>query len=197
MAENRMNPKVDGFIRKAKRWKEEFERLRDIVLDCGLTEDMKWMHPCYTYQDKNIVLIHGFKEYCALLFHKGALLKDAHGILIQQTENVQAARQIRFTNAQEIVEMEDILKAYIYEAIEVEKAGLEVTLKPHTDYKIPEEFQSKLDDIPALKVAFEALTPGRQRAYLLYFSAPKQSKTRQSRVEKYMQHILDGKGLND
>ena len=153
--------------------------------------------PCYTFEKKNIVLIHGFKEYCALLFHKGALLKDAHGILIQQTENVQAARQIRFTNVQEIVEMETILKAYIYEAIEVEKAGLEVNFKKNTEFIIPEEFQNKFDEIPALKTAFEALTPGRQRAYILYFSEPKQSKTRESRVEKYMQQILNGKGLND
>ena len=155
------------------------------------------MHPCYTFENKNIVLIHGFKEYCALLFHKGALLKDAHGILIQQTENVQAARQIRFTNVQEIVEMETILKAYIYEAIEVEKAGLEVKIKKNTEFIIPEEFQKKLDEIPSLKTAFDALTPGRQRAYILYFSAPKQSKTRESRVEKCMQQILNGKGLND
>lgn len=168
-----------------------------IVLDCGLTEEFKWMHPCYTFEKKNIVLIHGFKEYCALLFHKGALLQDPHGILIQQTEKVQAARQIRFTNVQEIVEMETILKAYIYEAIEVEKAGLEVNFKKTTEFIIPEEFQNKLDEIPALKTAFEALTPGRQRAYILYFSEPKQSKTRESRVEKCMQRILNGKGLND
>ncbi|MBP1991640.1 YdeI/OmpD-associated family protein [Paenibacillus eucommiae] len=197
MTMSRMNPKVDGFLRKAKKWKDEYEKLRNIVLDCELTEEFKWMHPCYTFQNKNIVLIHGFKEYCALLFHKGALLKDAHGILIQQTENVQAARQIRFTNVREIVEMEPILKAYINEAIEVEKAGLEVSFKEHTAYSIPEEFQNKLNEIPALKTAFEALTPGRQRAYILYFSAPKQSKTRESRVEKCMQQILNGKGLND
>jgi uncharacterized protein YdeI (YjbR/CyaY-like superfamily) len=193
----RMNPKVDGFIRKAKKWKEEFEELRNIVLDCELTEEIKWMHPCYTFQNNNIVLIHGFKEYCALLFHKGVLLKDDHGILIQQTENVQAARQIRFTNLQEIVEMEPILKAYIYEAIEVEQAGLEVNFKKNTEFTIPEEFQNKFDENPALKTAFEALTPGRQKAYLLYFSQPKQSKTRESRVEKCMQPILNGKGLND
>ncbi|MGM0923984.1 MAG: YdeI/OmpD-associated family protein [Bacillota bacterium] len=197
MTNSRKNRKVDGFLRKAKKWKEEFETLRNIVLDCELTEDIKWMHPCYMFENKNIVLIHGFKEYCALLFHKGALLQDPHGILIQQTENVQAARQIRFTNVQEIVEMETILKAYIYEAIEVEKAGLEVNLKTNTDFIIPEELQNKFDEIPALKTAFEALTPGRQRAYILYFSQAKQSKTRQSRVEKYMQQILNGKGLND
>ncbi|MMZ60675.1 hypothetical protein D1872_227830 [compost metagenome] len=192
-----MNPKVDEFLSKAKKWKEEYEKLRNIVLDCELTEEFKWMHPCYTFEKKNIVLIHGFKEYCALLFHKGALLQDAHGILIQQTENVQAARQIRFTNVQEIVEMETILKAYIYEAIEIEKAGLEVNFKKNTEFLIPEELQNKFDGIPALKTAFEALTQGRQRAYILYFSQPKQSKTRESRVEKCMQKILDGKGLND
>ncbi|WP_391116515.1 YdeI/OmpD-associated family protein [Psychrobacillus sp. L3] len=197
MANSKTNPKVDEFLSKAKKWKEEYEQLRNIVLDCELTEEFKWMHPCYTFEKKNIVLIHGFKEYCAILFNKGVLLKDAHGILIQQTENVQAARQIRFTNVQEIVEMEDILKAYIYEAIEVEKAGLEVNFKKNTEYKIPVELQNKFDDIPELKTAFEALTPGRQRAYILHFSQPKQSKTRESRVEKYMQQILDGKGLND
>jgi uncharacterized protein YdeI (YjbR/CyaY-like superfamily) len=192
-----MNPKVDEFLSKAKKWKEEYEKLRNIVLDCELTEEFKWMHPCYTFEKKNIVLIHGFKEYCALLFFKGALLQDAHGILIQQTENVQAARQIRFTSVQEIVEMEAILKAYIYEAIEVEKAGLEVNFKKNTEFIIPEELQNKFDEIPALKTAFEALTPGRQRAYILYFSEPKQSKTRESRVEKCIKQILNGKGLND
>ncbi|MDQ0859351.1 YdeI family protein [Bacillus sp. V2I10] len=197
MTNSRKNRKVDGFLRKTKKWKEEFETLRNIVLDCELTEDIKWMHPCYMFENKNIVLIHGFKEYCALLFHKGALLQDPHGILIQQTENVQAARQIRFTNVQEIIEMETILKAYIYEAIEVEKAGLEVNFKKNTEFIIPEELQNKFGEIPALKTAFEALTPGRQRAYILYFSQPKQSKTRESRVEKCMQKILNGKGLND
>jgi uncharacterized protein YdeI (YjbR/CyaY-like superfamily) len=197
MTNSKTNPKVDEFLSKAKKWKEEYEKLRDIVLECELTEEFKWMHPCYTLEKKNIVLIHGFKEYCALLFHKGALLKDAHGILIQQTENVQAARQIRFTNVQEIVNMESILKDYIYEAIEVEKSGLEVNFKKTTEYIIPEELQNKFDETPALKTAFEELTPGRQRAYLLYFSQPKQSKTRESRVEKYMQQILNGKGLND
>lgn len=197
MTNSRMNPKVDGFLSKAKNWKAEYEKLRNIVLDCELTEEFKWMHPCYTFEKKNIVLIHGFKEYCALLFHKGALLKDTHGILIQQTENVQGARQIRFTNLQEVVEMETILKAYIYEAIEVEKAGLEVNYKKNTEFLIPEELQNKFDEILTLKTAFEALTPGRQRAYLLYFSEPKQSKTRESRVEKCMQQILNGKGLND
>jgi uncharacterized protein YdeI (YjbR/CyaY-like superfamily) len=194
---NRTNPKVDFYFSKAKKWQEELEQLRMIVLDCGLTEELKWGVPCYTLQKGNIVLIHVFKEYCALLFFKGALLKDANGILIQQTENVQAARQIRFTNVRGIVKMKPILKAYIYEAIEVEKAGLKVNLKKTTELIFPEEFQNKLDKIPALKTAFEALTPGRQRAYVLYFSAPKQSKTRQSRVEKCMQQILNGKGLNE
>jgi uncharacterized protein YdeI (YjbR/CyaY-like superfamily) len=194
---NRMNPKVDGYLRKAKKWQEEMEKLRKIILDCGLTEELKWGHPCYTFQKSNIVLIHGFKEYCALLFFKGALLKDANGILVQQTKNVQAGRQIRFINVREIVEMEAILKAYIHEAIEVEKAGLKVNFKRTTEFIIPEEFQKKLDEIPALKAAFNALTPGRQRGYILYFSAPKQSKTRESRVEKCMQQILNGKGLND
>ncbi|MGQ7278233.1 YdeI/OmpD-associated family protein [Brevibacillus thermoruber] len=197
MTIRRMNPKVDEFISKAKKWREEYEKLRSIVLDCELTEEFKWMHPCYTFEKKNIVLIHGFKEYCALLFHKGALLQDPHGILIQQTENVQAARQIRFTNVQEIVELEPILKTYIFEAIEVEKAGLKVNVKQNAELIIPEELQKKFDELPALKAAFEALTPGRQRAYILYFSKPKQSKTRESRIEKYMQQILNGKGLND
>ena len=191
------NPKVDIFFIKAKKLQKELAKLRMIILDCGLTEELKWGQPCYTFQKSNIVLIHGFKEYCALLFFKGALLKDANGILIQQTENVQAARQIRFTNVREIVEMEPILKAYIYEAIEVEKAGLKVNFKKTSEFKIPEEFQKKLDETPALKKAFAALTPGRQRGYLFYFSQPKQSKTRESRVEKCMQQILNGKGLND
>ncbi len=192
-----MNPKVDAFISRANKWQEEFEALRTIVLDCQLTEELKWGVPCYTLEKRNIVLIHGFKEYCAILFVKGALLKDAMGILIQQTENVQSARQIRFTSVDEIIEMEPILKAYINEAIEVEKSDLKVEFKKTTEYILPEEFQNKLAEIPALKTAFDALTPGRQRAYILYFSAPKQSKTRESRVEKCMQQILNGKGLND
>ncbi|MFW9884324.1 MAG: YdeI family protein [Candidatus Thorarchaeota archaeon] len=194
---NRMNPKVDAYLSKAKEWQEEFEKLRMIILDCGLTEELKWGKPCYTFQKSNIVIIQGFKEYCALLFFKGALLKDANGILIKPGENTQAGRQIRFTNSQQVDEIEPILKDYIHEAIEVEKAGLKVDFKPTTEFKIPGEFQSKLDEIPALKTAFDALTPGRQRAYILYFSQPKQSKTRNSRVEKYMQQILNGKGLND
>ncbi|MBT2258455.1 YdeI/OmpD-associated family protein [Priestia megaterium] len=197
MTNSNMNPKVDEFLSKAKKWKEEYETLRKIVLDCELTEDFKWMNPCYTFEKKNIVLIHGFKEYCALLFPKGALLQDSHGILIQQTENVQGARQIRFTNVQEIVEKEAILKAYIYKAIEVEKAGLKVKAKKPEELIIPEELQHKFDEIPALKAAFTTLTPGRQRAYILYFSAAKQSKTRESRVEKCIPNILNGKGLND
>lgn len=194
---NRMNPKVDAYLSKAKKWQEELKKLRMIILDCQLTEELKWGKPCYTFQKSNIVLIQVFKEYCALLFFKGALLNDANGILIKPGENTQAGRQIRFTNVREIVEMETSLKAYIYEAIEVEKAGLKVHFKNTTEFIIPEEFRNKLDEIPALKTAFDALTPGRQRAYILYFSAPKQSKTRESRVEKWMQQILNGKGLND
>lgn len=197
MTQGERNSKIDPYFRKLKKWKEEFELLREIVLDCGLTEDFKWMHPCYTYDNKNIVLIHGFKDYCALLFHKGALIKDPHGILIQQTENVQAARQIRFTHVQDIEEMELILKAYIHEAIEVEKAGLQINYKKNTEYVIPEELENKFAQMPDLKTAFEALTPGRQRAYILHFSTPKQSKTRESRIEKNIPHILSGKGLND
>ncbi len=194
---NRMNPKVDHFFSKAKKWREELEKLRMIILDCLLTEELKWGVPCYTLEKSNIVLLHAFKEYCAILFFKGALLKDANGILIQQTDNVQASRQIRFTDVQEIVEMESVVKAYIHEAIEVEKAGLKVNFKKTTEFSIPEEFQKKLDELPALKTAFAALTPGRQRAYILHFSAPKQSKTRESRVEKCIQQILIGKGLDD
>ncbi|MED4280304.1 YdeI family protein [Priestia megaterium] len=197
MTNSKMNPKVDEFLTKAKKWKEEYEALRKIVLDCELTEDFKWMNPCYTFEKKNVVLMHGFKEYCALLFPKGSLLQDSHGILIQQTENVQGARQIRFTNVQEIVEKEAILKAYIYEAIEVEKAGLKVKAKKPEELIIPEELQHKFDEIPALKMAFTTLTPGRQRAYILYFSGAKQSKTRESRIEKCIPNILTGKGLND
>ena len=194
---NRMNPKVDWYFNKAKKWQAVLRKLRTIILNCGLTEEIKWGVPSYTFQENNIVLIHVFKEYCAILFVKGALLKDPNGILITQTKNTQAARQIRFTNVREIVKMKPILKAYIYEAIEVEKAGLKVNFKKTKEFIIPEEFQNKLDGIPALKPAFDALTPGRQRAYILYFSAPKQSKTRESRIEKCMQQILNGKGLDD
>lgn len=192
-----MNPKVDQFLRKAEKWQDEMERLRMINLDCGLTEEFKWGVPCYTFENRNVVLIHGFKEYCALLFFKGALLNDAEGILIQQTENVQAARQIRFNSLREINKLEPILKAYIYEAIEVERVGLKVNFKKTSEFPIPEELQNKLDAMPALKTAFKALTPGRQRAYILHFSAPKQSKTRVSRIEKCIPKILNGKGLND
>src|SRR5260221_477862 len=192
---NSMNPKVDWFFSKAGKWQKEFEQLRTIVLGCDLIEELKWGQPCYTFEKSNIVLIHGFKEYCALLFFKGALLKDAKGILVQQTENVQAARQIRFTNVREIVKIKTTLKKYIYEAIEVEEAGLKVNLKKTIAFAVPEEFQNKLDKSPALKAAFEALTPGRQRGYLLHFSAAKQSKTREARVEKYIKQILKGKGL--
>jgi uncharacterized protein YdeI (YjbR/CyaY-like superfamily) len=191
-----MNPKVDGYLRKAKKWQEEMEKLRMIILDCGLTEELKWGKPSYTFQKSNIVIIQGFKEFCALLFCKGALLNDANGILKKPGENTQAARRIPFTNVREIVEMEPILKAYIHGAIEVEKAGLKVDFKKNPE-PIPEELQNKLAEIPGLKAAFDALTPGRQRAYILYFSAPKQSKTRESRVEKCMQQILNGQGLND
>jgi uncharacterized protein YdeI (YjbR/CyaY-like superfamily) len=201
-----MNPKVDFYFTKASKWQQELQKLRMIMLDCGLTEELKWGVPCYTLQTRsvagrpaqkaNIVLIHVFKEYCALLFFKGALLNDPSGILVQQTENVQAARQVRFTNVREIIKLEPVLKAYVYEAIEVEKAGLKVTFKKDTA-SIPEEFENKLKESPALKTAFYTLTPGRQRAYILYFSAAKQSKTRQSRVEKCTPQILDGKGLDD
>jgi len=191
------NPKVDWFFDKATQWQKEYEKLRMIILECGLTEELKWGCPCYQFENRNIVLIHGFKEYCALLFFKGALLADPDSILIQQTENVQSARQIRFTSAKQIVKMERILKAYVYEAIEVERAGLQVKLKKTKDFKIPEEFQSKLNKMPALQTAFDKLTPGRQRAYIFYFSQAKQSKTRATRVEKYLKQILNGKGLDD
>src|SRR5436190_23576880 len=191
---NKMNTEVDGYLRKAKKWRKEMEKLRRISLDCGLTEELKWGKPCYTFHKSNIVIIQGFKEFCALLFCKGALLNDPNGIL--KKFGWQAARRIPFTNVREIVEMEPILKAYIHEAIEAEKAGLRVTLKKNPE-PIPEELQNKLDEIPALKAAFEALTPGRQRGYILYFSAPKQSKTRAARVEKCRQQILKGKGFND
>lgn len=192
-----MNPKVDFYFNKAQSWQEEISQLRTIVLACGLNEELKWGCPCYSFQKNNIVLIHVFKEYCALLFFKGALLNNANGMLIQQTKNVQAARQIRFTNVKEIINTKSILKAYIYEAIEVEKAGLKVALKKTTEYTVPEEFQQKLNKDRALKTAFYVLTPGRQRAYLLHFAAPKQSKTRESRIAKSIPQIISGKGLND
>ncbi|MDQ6472315.1 YdeI/OmpD-associated family protein [Flavobacterium sp. LHD-80] len=192
-----MNPKVDFFFDKATKWQDELEAMRTIALECQLTEELKWGNPCYMYQDSNVVLIHAFKEYCAFLFFKGALMKDTDGILIQQSENVQAARHIRFTSLKEIVDLKPILKTYIYQAIEIEKAGLKVNLKKTSDFPVSEEFQKKLNEDPELKKAFEALTPGRQRAYLLHFSQPKQAKTREARVEKHTQNILDGKGLND
>jgi uncharacterized protein YdeI (YjbR/CyaY-like superfamily) len=194
---NEMNPKVDFYFRKSGKWQEEIEKLRTIILDCQLTEELKWGVPCYTFENSNIVLIHEFKDYCALLFFKGALLNDPNGILIQQTENVQSARQIRFRNIREILELEPVLKTYIFEAIEMEKSGLQVNFKKTTEFQIPEELNQKFDEFPALKTAFEALTPGRQRGYILYFSAPKQSKTRESRIEKFIPHIMNGKGLND
>lgn len=192
-----MNPKVDWYFVKNKKWLEEIGTLRTFVLDCGLAEELKWGCPCYTFRKGNIVLIHVFKEYCALLFFKGALLKDTKSILIQQTKNVQAARQIRFTHVGEIVKMKKILKAYIYEAIEVEKAGLKVPMKNTREFTIVEEFKKRLDEFPDLKKAFYALSPGRQRGYLLYFSSAKQSKTREARVQKSMKQILGGKGLDD
>jgi uncharacterized protein YdeI (YjbR/CyaY-like superfamily) len=191
------NLKIDGYLNRLTQWQKETAHLRRIVLDCQLTEEMKWGKPSYAFQEHNIVLIQGFKDYCALLFFKGVLLKDPKSILIQQTEHVQAARQIRFTNSQEIIKLEPAIRAYIREAIEAEKAGLKVVLKPTSQFIIPEEFQKQLDKQPALKAAFAALTPGRQRGYLLHFAAAKQSKTRQSRIEKYIPAILDGKGLDD
>ena len=192
-----MNPKVDFYFTKAKKWQEEIVQMRLIALDCGLTEELKWGCPCYTFNNDNIVLIHVFKEYCAFLFFKGVLLNDTNGILIQQTENVQSARQVRFTSLQEVIDLKTIVRGYIYEAIEIEKAGLKVELKKAADFVVADEFKYKLDRIPALKAAFEALTPGRQKAYYLFFAAPKQSKTREQRVEKCMPQILNGKGLND
>lgn len=192
-----MNPKVDFFFDKATQWQDEYRKLRTIILDCGLTEELKWGQPCYMHEKTNIVLIHGFKEYCAVLFFKGALLKDPEGILVIQTENVQAARQARFTSVKEIAKLAPTLKACIYEAIEVEKTGLKVKMKKTSEFAMPEEFQSVLTKNPKLKKAFEALTPGRQRGYLLHFAAPKQSKTRESRIEKCTKDILAGKGLND
>ncbi|EAF5656837.1 YdeI/OmpD-associated family protein [Listeria innocua] len=197
MAKTELNPKVDSFLNKPSTWQAEFKALREIAITFELEEEFKWGKPCYALNGSNVFLIHGFKNYCALLFMKGALLRDPDNILVQQTENVQAARQIRFTNLQEILDQKEILKKYIQNAIEVEKAGLEVELKPRAETPIPEELLVKFEELPALKTAFEALTPGRQKAYLLYFAAPKQSKTRVSRIEKYEATILDGLGLND
>jgi uncharacterized protein YdeI (YjbR/CyaY-like superfamily) len=192
-----MNSKVDTYLLKVKKWQDEMEQLRNILLDCELEEEFKWYHPCYTFRGQNIVLIHGFKEYCALLFFKGALLQDEAGILVQQTKSVQSARQLRFTEVKEIIRLKKTIKAYIYEAIEVEKAGLKVTFKKTVEYEVPEEFTKAMKKNPALKKAFNALTPGRQKAYLLHFSEPKQSKTRESRIEKCTKMILKGKGLHD
>ena len=197
MTSSKLNPKVDWFFTKPTKWQEEYGKLRIIALDCGLTEDLKWGCPCYTLGDKNIVLIHGFKDYCAYLFFKGALMKDESGILIQQTPNVQVPRQIRFTNIKEITKLAPTLKAYIKEAIALEKSGVKAILKKVSEYAIPEEFQNKLDENPALKKAFYALTPGRQRGYLYNFSQPKLAKTREERVEKYTKQILMGKGIDD
>ena len=197
MTSNERNPKVDLYLAQAAKWRAEYEKLREIVLDCRLTEEVKWGEPCYTHEARNVVLIHGFKEYCALLFFNGALLNDPKGLLIQQTENVQAARQIRFTSVEQIVALETDVKAYIHNAIEVSKAGLKVDRKETNDFKMPAELQTKLDAVPAVKAAFEALTPGRQRAYILYISGAKQEKTREARVEKCVPRIIDGKGLDD
>jgi uncharacterized protein YdeI (YjbR/CyaY-like superfamily) len=196
MTKNNTNPAVDAYISRARQWQKETEKLRMILLDCGLTEALKWGKPCYQFQKTNLVVIQGFKEYFALLFFKGVLLNDPNGILVKTGENTRVGRQIRFANVREIVKLEPVLKAYIYEAIEVERAGLKVGVKKNTE-PIPEELQKKLNKTPALKTAFKALTPGRQRAYILYFSAAKQSKTRESRIEKCMPQILHGKGLND
>lgn len=193
----KLNPKVDAFLGRVRQWREEFEALRKIILDCKLTEAFKWGQPCYTLDGSNIVLMHGFKKYCALLFFKGALLQDTKNIFVQQTKNVQAARQIRFTDVKEIMKLKPVLKAYIQEAINVEKSGLKVELKKTTEFSMPEELQNKLDENPDLSAAFKTLTPGRQRGYLLYFSSAKQARTREARVKKYIQHILNGKGLDD
>jgi uncharacterized protein YdeI (YjbR/CyaY-like superfamily) len=192
-----MNSKVDWFFDKATPWQEEYKILRTLVLECGLNEELKWGVPCYTYNKHNVVLIHGFKEYCALLFHKGALLQDPQGILVQQTANVQAARQIRFRNLDEILLLQQVISAYIHEAVQIEKSDLKVELKKTSEYVIPHEFQAVLDDVPELKEAFYSLTPGRQRGYLLYFSSAKQSKTREARIEKYYNKILERKGIDD
>jgi len=192
-----MNPKVDGYLRKSPQWREELTKLRTIILGSQLTEEVKWRVPCYTFQGSNVIILGRFKESCMLSFVKGALLKDVHGILVKPGENTQAARVIRFTNAQQIAELEPLLKAYIDQAIEVEKAGLKVTFRKSTEFILPEELRIKFEEIPSLKAAFAALTPGRQRAYILYISAAKQSKTRASRVEKHRQRILQGKGLDD
>lgn len=192
-----MNPKVAQFLSKAKKWQDEMTLLREIIMECALEEDFKWMHPCYTQDNANVVLIHGFKDYCALLFFKGVLMKDEKKILIQQTENVQDRRQLRFKNVEEIEKLESVIKEYIQEAIAIEKAGLKVVMKTTAEFHMPEEFQTVLEDMPELKKAFQTLTPGRQKAYLLYFSSAKQAKTREARIEKHLEKILSGKGLDD
>lgn len=197
MTAHLLNPKVDEFLTNLKKWNQEFTKLRSIILKAPLTEEVKWGVPCYTFDGKNVVLIHGFKEYCAILFIKGSLLQDSQQILIQQTENVQAGRQLRFTDIKEIIAIESVIKSYIDEAIEIEKSGLEVNFKKSTEFTIPTELQKQFDDVPNLKSAFNSLTPGRQNAYIFYFSAPKLPKTRETRIEKYVQQILDGKGLYD
>lgn len=197
MTRSSKNPKVDAFLRENEQWRQETKKLRAIALDCGLTEELKWGKPAYSFLESNVLIIQGFKQYCALMFCKGVLLKDAKGILVAPGENSQSARQARFTHVREIVKLEDVLKAYIREAIAAEVAGVKVAYKKPTDFIMPEEFQNKLEEIPALRTAFEALTPGRQRAYYLYFSAAKQSKTRASRIEKCVPQILNGKGLSD
>lgn len=197
MRSNETNPRVDIFLSKADKWQDEMEQLRSIILDCGLAEELKWGKPCYTFQGKNIVIIQGFKEYCALLFFKGVLLDDPDNILIKTGQNTDVGRQIRFVDVRKIVEMKSTLKSYIDNAIEVEKSGQKIEVRKSSEFVISIEFQNKLKEMPALKTAFEALTPGRQRAYIFYFSAPKQSRTRESRIEKYIPHIIRGKGLND
>lgn len=197
MSESKMNPKVDFFFDKAKKWQQELEALRSIVLESDLAEELKWGVPCYTYNKRNVVLIHAFKDYCALLFHKGALLKDPGNILIRQTEHVQAARQVRFTGMEEVKAKEEAVRAYIREAIAIERSGAKVELKKTAAFSVPEEFQALLDNDAEIKSAFEALTPGRQRGYLLYFSSAKQAKTRESRIGKYLPKIMEGKGLDD
>jgi uncharacterized protein YdeI (YjbR/CyaY-like superfamily) len=192
-----MSPKVDSFLKRQDKWRAVFDKLREIILDTGLSEDLKWGQPCYALDGKNVALMHGFKEYCAVLFHKGALLQDPEGILIQQTKNVQSARQIRFTSVKEVTKLEKTLTAYVYEAIEIERAGLKVEKKTTEEYEVPEEFESKLAGSKKLKAAFAALTPGRQRSYLFHFSQPKLSKTRAARVEKHIPRILEGLGLDD
>jgi uncharacterized protein YdeI (YjbR/CyaY-like superfamily) len=192
-----MNPKAEWLFNKSTKWKPAYLELRNIILDSGLSEELKWGVPCYTHQNANVVLIHGFKDYCALLFHKGVLLKDEDGLLIQQTKNVQAARQMRFRNLDDVIRLQETITSYINEAIEIEKAGLKVELKQTSEYEVPVEFQSVLDDTPELKEAFNSLTPGRQRGYLLYFSSAKHSKTREARIEKYFDKILEGKGIDD